>query len=545
MATTQNGFGGGFGGGSFDPKDWGPFDPIDPKDGTGGGMPPGGGTSTGGGTASGGDISSGGTSSGGTSSGGTSSGGTSSGGTSSGGKLSLTDLKKKWANDTKNLANSGELDVTKVAAEDIAYVIDEVGAILQASTSLTYKTIDLFNDKVQEINVLTTRGIWGPSEGCNMPVIGSMFTFYTSSFQTDKQKEYYYNVFIDNTLDVCEYEFSVAYGHYNGLGGFSGGGQLNDTPTRAIYSQYALLCDVTHPDWENVKINKGNVLAINNDSSTYTKNIFWAPSGINDSNITTKDIQDKIKDIMNKPPRFIDLDGGFFDDVYIINISNKRLRDRLDPGNWELALAKLDTHTTIRPHESGDVITLVDDSLDANQDALINKKVDAFYGIYSGSISNGIHSRDKHYGYVYPNLGIIVLGASKLDEVVNFNTNKTVNFNGNNAFRLFTSISASATPIGARTKTYSFDARNVTYKTTTHYFLRANNKEFNYSNNPTFRSGSLDELRHPTFSDDPKTYITTIGLYNKYFELIAVAKVSKPILKSFVNEMSVVVKLEY
>jgi hypothetical protein len=44
---------------------------------------------------------------------------------------------------------------------------------------------------------------------------------------------------------------------------------------------------------------------------------------------------------------------------------------------------------------------------------------------------------------------------------------------------------------------------------------------------------------------NPKTYITTVGLYDDNNELLAVAKLSKPLLKSFSREALVRVRLEY
>ena len=73
----------------------------------------------------------------------------------------------------------------------------------------------------------------------------------------------------------------------------------------------------------------------------------------------------------------------------------------------------------------------------------------------------------------------------------------------------------------------------------------AKNGEYNFSNNPSFVTGSNGAFRQPTFANNPKTYITTVGLYNSNQELLAVAKLSKPILKSFSNEVLVKVKLDF
>ena len=52
-------------------------------------------------------------------------------------------------------------------------------------------------------------------------------------------------------------------------------------------------------------------------------------------------------------------------------------------------------------------------------------------------------------------------------------------------------------------------------------------------------------MRHEDFVGDPKTYITTVGLYNENNELVAVAKLSVPILKSFDTETLIKVKLDF
>jgi len=71
------------------------------------------------------------------------------------------------------------------------------------------------------------------------------------------------------------------------------------------------------------------------------------------------------------------------------------------------------------------------------------------------------------------------------------------------------------------------------------------NNEYNFSNNPSFTSGSQGTFAHPSFFKDPKTYITTLGMYNNNNELLAVAKLSKPLLKSYNREALIRVKLEY
>jgi hypothetical protein len=90
-----------------------------------------------------------------------------------------------------------------------------------------------------------------------------------------------------------------------------------------------------------------------------------------------------------------------------------------------------------------------------------------------------------------------------------------------------------------------FQVRRTENVSTSHYFVRANNREFNFSNNPTFVSGSTGAFAQSLFEKDPHVYITTVGLYDDANELLAVAKTSKPIEKSFDKEVAIKVKLDF
>jgi hypothetical protein len=52
-------------------------------------------------------------------------------------------------------------------------------------------------------------------------------------------------------------------------------------------------------------------------------------------------------------------------------------------------------------------------------------------------------------------------------------------------------------------------------------------------------------IRNSDFVTDPRTYPTTIGLYNDNNELVAVAKLSRPAVKTFDNELLVKVRLDF
>ena len=81
--------------------------------------------------------------------------------------------------------------------------------------------------------------------------------------------------------------------------------------------------------------------------------------------------------------------------------------------------------------------------------------------------------------------------------------------------------------------------------TSDYIFVRARNSEFNYSENPSFISGSTGEVIYDNFINNPQTYITTVGMYNDANELLAVAKMSKPLIKDFTKELLLRVKLDF
>jgi hypothetical protein len=163
------------------------------------------------------------------------------------------------------------------------------------------------------------------------------------------------------------------------------------------------------------------------------------------------------------------------------------------------------------------------------------------YNLVSGSILDGVYSPKTYYGRVFPEQGVIILNADTLDSVLDFNTVTGSNINGDNSHKLFTSISGAA----AINSEFGFAARNEEKVQSTFYFVRAKNGEYNFSNNPSYVTGSNGAFRQPTFANNPKTYLTTVGLYNSSQELLAVAKLSQPILKSFSNEVLVKVKLDF
>lgn len=99
---------------------------------------------------------------------------------------------------------------------------------------------------------------------------------------------------------------------------------------------------------------------------------------------------------------------------------------------------------------------------------------------------------------------------------------------------------------GLRTHVEKINLHNQTNLYSTIYFVHARNTEFNYSSNPTFVDGNK-RIRVTSGSNilQTRTYPTTIGLYDANDNLLAVAKVNKPITKSPDSEVIFRVRLDY
>ena len=162
----------------------------------------------------------------------------------------------------------------------------------------------------------------------------------------------------------------------------------------------------------------------------------------------------------------------------------------------------------------------------------------------TASISSRTASNGAGFGLFYPDMGIVLLNPSALSASVGGNLMAAVGAT-TGLYHQSGSSSGSLKLFDALNKGADFQARRTENVSTSHYFVRANNREFNFSNNPTFITGSTGQFVNSSFEKDPKVYITTVGLYDDGNELLAVAKTSQPIAKSFDKEIAIKVKLDF
>ena len=363
-------------------------------------------------------------------------------------------------------------------------IAERDAAALAAATGRVYTTFDVANDILSNNVSTVTTGLFSGNTG-------SLISMATQSGQTAIQESYFRTV-IDNNGNQ---QFSIAYGNFNGSGSKDLTGNLNDdTPSRAIYKQYA--------------------------------QILLAP---NDLKFT--------------------INGVNTNSIYVLNFNRARFKEKIDPGNIEINLAKMNGSATAPVAglaNTTDVREIIDDS--STQAGTVGES-GKVYNLVSGSIDSGTSifnaSAPVYYGLLYPEYGVAVLNADTLDSQVNFGTNNSSAIDGKNLERMFKSISGSGAMSAPTGRTYGLQARSSEQVKSSFYFVRVKNAEYNYSNNPSFVTGSLGELRYTTFVNDPQTFITTIGLYNNNRELLAVAKLSQPLLKNKTKETLIKVKLDF
>jgi hypothetical protein len=202
--------------------------------------------------------------------------------------------------------------------------------------------------------------------------------------------------------------------------------------------------------------------------------------------------------------------------IYVINVARSRYKESLLPGSFELKLGS----------GSNGTITLIDDSTTTNLSRFLGEN--RYYNIISGSLTSGSFSTATNYGFFLPDLGIAILDSGSLSRFISPVTSS------NNHINLFRSMVS-----GSNFKLQSSETVSSTY-----FFTRVKNSEFNYTTNPSIIDDN-GNLLYTTLINSPQTFPTTVGLYNDNNELLAVAKMSRPLTKDFTKEALIRIKIDY
>jgi len=335
----------------------------------------------------------------------------------------------------------------------------------------------------QDDSVISSEAITAPLWTSN---VFNLTSSYTSSVQqVSVSGKYYLNVY--NLLfgsDGSETQFAIAYGHISGSGSALFNNLVNEkTPTRDIYGQYRNL----------VYGDEGSVFNFGGN-------------------------------------------GGVSRDIFVVNVNRSRYKESLNVGTWNLKLSN-----------GGNSLYLTDNSNNTSITEYIGGN--RAYYIVSGSNGNSYNSSSVQtnsgsYGYFFPDMGILVLNPRALslsyangglgmsvDETAGGSYNLAYNINADRMFKLINSGS-------------SFQAKSQETISSRYFFVNAKSSQLNYTTNPSI----IDEFGNmlfPILVDNPQVFPTTIGLYNDANELLAVAKLSKPLPKDFTKQITCRVKLEF
>jgi hypothetical protein len=218
-------------------------------------------------------------------------------------------------------------------------------------------------------------------------------------------------------------------------------------------------------------------------------------------------------------------------DFWVLSIDRTRYKQSILPGSMALVLSGSTGRITLTDNSQ------VSPSVIFNEAGRVYQLVSGSQGVVNTTNPNGYSVASGSYGWLLPDIGTIILNPTALSASIGLSSNKTSNSDGLNYQRMFNAIN------GATAKSFFLNSQETI--SSDYIFVRARNAEFNYSENPSFISGSTGEILFSSFINNPQTYPTTVGLYNDTNELLAVAKLSRPLLKDFTKEVLIRVKLDF
>ena len=209
---------------------------------------------------------------------------------------------------------------------------------------------------------------------------------------------------------------------------------------------------------------------------------------------------------------------------------------------------------TLKISGSGQTLSLTDNSAYAsttifNEAGRVYQLISGSAGVKNTSVNtDGYTTNSGSYGWLLPDVGTIILNplalsCSKADGGIDFRWSGSATASAAPNVSPLVSMYYGISGSGAAAAGFTINSQeNIT---SDYVFVRPRSSEFNYSENPSFISGSTGEVLFSTFINNPQTYITTVGLYNDTNQLLAVAKLSRPLNKNFTKEALIRVKLDF
>ena len=318
----------------------------------------------------------------------------------------------------------------------------------------------------------------------------SLTNFFTSSVQVlGSSGNYYVNVF--DTATTQSIQFAIAYGNADGSGSAVYNPAVNGlSPTSTIFGQ-----------WQD--------LVIGDENTNFT---FGA--------ITSSEF-------------------------FALPVERSCYKESLFLGSLTLNLSG--SAGSIKLTDNSNYVTSVQFSAAGRVFQLITGSAGVISSTLTRNTSDGYSANSGSYGWFLPDIGTIILNPLALAAPAvsggigfvysgsAFSGSATYSNQTNANSQLFRAISGST----------GFTLNSQETIVSDYIFIRPRSSEFNYSENPSFISGSTGEVLYSSFINNPQTYITTIGLYNDTNQLLAVAKLSRPLPKDFTKEALVRVKLDF
>jgi len=320
----------------------------------------------------------------------------------------------------------------------------------------------------------------------NSPTITA---YYTSSVQVASTTgQFYYNIYY-GAAATGSVQFAIAYCDEGGSGSLLYNPNVPEfSPTRTNYGQYRSL----------IVGDEGNSFVFGNQSASY---------------------------------------------FYALPVERSGYKEELLPGVMTLCISG---------SGASDELYLTDDSklggaaVFSEAGRIYNLVSGSAGAVYTGVNANGWTANSGSYGWFLPDIGTLLLNGPALDGTfadggIALATSRAGNTAANNPEKLFNRLNLG----GAAASSPGWTLNSNEQLSSDFVFVRARSDEFNYSTNPSFISGSTGAVLFDSFINDPQVYITSVGLYNNNQELVAVAKLSRPLLKDFTKELLVRVKLDF
>lgn len=317
-----------------------------------------------------------------------------------------------------------------------------------------------------------------------------------------EQLSYGFDVYNKPIDDECKQKiFRVCYGDYDGLGMISASD--GKTLTKAIYSQYA-------------------------------------------------------QKLLDDPLAKFTFNGVSADTVYIIDVERSLYKNWLDAGNCQWSFTPTNDSTT--GYTTGaefdnvnfEIDTLANCSIyiDTNVQDINPNEFKDYYDVRWGNLKTGVDELNINIqGRLYPKHGVLIFNAESFAVSTGDSTYPVrYDYNCFNAYRFYTSIVTkkmvddhNLESVYPNIIPYTI-GRYIDLQFINYIYVRLKHTYMNFSNNPTFvidDNGSII----PSMIKNPTVYPTSIGLYNRNKELLAVGKFSKPLQKSLNEEAMITVKI--